>query len=155
MFLVLFALWIIFNGNFTLEIALFGLAISALIYLFSCKFLDFSIRKDIALMKKIFLFFQYAGVLIIEIFKANIATIKLIMSNRYDVEPVLVEFSVHFESTLAKVLYANSITLTPGTITADISEDKYTVHALDKSFVDGINDSKIVEILHRMEEIHE
>jgi len=155
MFILLFVLWIIFNGNFTLEIALFGLAVAALIFLFSCKFLGYSLKKDIRIVKKIGLFCQYVFVLIIEIFKANFATIKLILSNRYNVEPVLVTFDVHFNTDVAKVLFANSITLTPGTITAEIDGDSYRVHALDNSFIDGINEGKIIDILHRMEAVNE
>ena len=37
MFLALFVLWIIFNGNFTLEIALFGIVIASFVYFFACK----------------------------------------------------------------------------------------------------------------------
>ncbi len=94
-------------------------------------------------------------VLCVEIVKANIVTIKMILSHRYDVEPVLVSFNVHFDTKTAKVLFANSITLTPGTITVDVIGDKYTVHALDVSYTDGINKGKIVEILHRMEAVHD
>lgn len=155
MYILLFALWVIFNGNFTIEIALFGLVISAAIYLFCCKFFDFSFKKDINVVKGVGYFFHYLFVLIIEIFKANVATLKLILSNRYEVDPVLVSFDVHFETEIAKVLFANSITLTPGTITAEIDGDTYKVHALDASFVPGINESKIIDILHRMEALHE
>lgn len=155
LYIALFLLWIIFNGNITLEIALFGLVISGLIYIFSCKFMGFSPKRDLLMIKRCGYFFEYVGVLIVEIIKANISTIKLVMSNRYDIDPVLVTFDVHFESEVSKVLFANSITLTPGTITADINGDTYTVHALDESFIFGINKGKIVDILHRMEAVHE
>lgn len=155
MYVLLFVLWIIFNGNITLEIVLFGLVISALIYIFNCKFFDFSIKKDINMIKKLGYFIEYMAVLFVLIIKANIETLKLIVSNRYDIEPTLVTFDVHFESDVTKVLFANSITLTPGTITAEVEGDTYKVHALDESFIDGINEGKIVDILHRMEACHE
>lgn len=151
MYIFLFVLWIIFNSNLTIETTLFGLVFSALIYLFCCKFFDFSIKKDILIAKRVWCFLEYMFVLAIEIFKANISTLKLITSTRYDIEPALVTFDVHFESDIAKVLFANSITLTPGTITAEIEGDTYKVHALDISFVEGIDEGKIVDILHRME----
>lgn len=155
MLILLFVLWIIFNSNLTLEVTIFGVAISLLVYMFSCKFIGHSLKKDIMIFKKAGYFCHYVVTVIIEIFKANLATLKLIVSNRYDVQPVLVTFDVHFESDLAKVLFANSITLTPGTITAEINGDTYRVHALDESFIDGINEGKIVDILHRMEAVHE
>ena len=154
MFLALFVLWIIFNGNFTFEIAMFGLAIAAFVYFFACKCLDYSFKKDILLIKRLIYFMEYVGVLVVEIIKANVATMKLVVSSRYDIDPVLVTFDVHFESEVTRVLFANSITLTPGTITADVDGDTFTVHALDESFVDGIDKGRIVDILHRMEEVN-
>ena len=71
MFLALFVLWIIFNGNFTLEIALFGIVIASFVYFFACKCLDYSFKKDILLVKRIGYFLEYVGVLIVEIIKAN------------------------------------------------------------------------------------
>lgn len=155
MLILLFVLWIIFNSNLTVEVTLFGIAIAAAIYFFCCKFIGYSIKKDILIIKKLGYFCNYLFVLLIEIFKANWATLKLILSNRYEISPVLVTFDVHFDTDTAKVLFANSITLTPGTITAEINGDTYKVHALDESFVDGINEGKIVDILHRMEAVHE
>jgi len=155
MFILLFVLWIIFNSNLTIEITIFGVAISAIIYFFCCKFVGYSVKKDVLIVKKFGYFCCYMMVLIVEIFKANWATLKLIVSNRYNVEPVLVTFDVHFDTDTAKVLFANSITLTPGTITAEVNGDTYKVHALDESFIDGINEGKIVDILHRMEAVHE
>ena len=53
MFLLLFALWLILNGRITLEVCIFGVVICALIYLFMCKFMNFSIKKDLRLMRNI------------------------------------------------------------------------------------------------------
>lgn len=154
MFLFLFILWIIFNGNLTLEIALFGIGVAGGVFLFACKFMGYSVKKDIFIMKKLPYFVLYVLALIWEIIKANIATIKLVLSRRYDVEPVLVKFDIHFDTNMGKVLFANSITLTPGTITVDVKDDTYTVHGLDNSFVDGIDEGRIVNIIRRLEETH-
>lgn len=155
MFLMLFLLWIIFNGSITLEIVLFGIVISGLIYWFGCKFMGMSPKKELLYAKRLGLFLEFMGVLFVEIIKANVSTIKLIVSHRYEIDPVLVTFEVHFESRLSRVLFANSITLTPGTITVDVIGDRYKIHALDSSYIDGIDEGKIVDILRRMEEINE
>lgn len=52
MFIVFFLIWIIFNERVTLEIVLFGLGISALLYLFVVKFMDYSPKKEWAAVKK-------------------------------------------------------------------------------------------------------
>lgn len=155
MFILLLLLWIVFNEKITMEVVLLGMVMSGLVCGFSYKFAGLSLKKEILAYKRAGYLLEYAAILVIEIIKANIATIKVIFSHRYDVEPVLVTFDVHFETRIARVLFANSITLTPGTITVDVIGDKYTVHALDVSYTDGINKGKIVDILHRMEAIHD
>ena len=48
---------------------------------------------------------------------------------------------------------ANSITLTPGTITVSLSDDEYVVHCLDKELAQGIDSSVFVELLKRIENV--
>ena len=59
MFFLFFLVWIIFNGAVTEEIVVFGLVISAAMYAFSCKFMNYSIKKDIGYGKKCFRIIQY------------------------------------------------------------------------------------------------
>ena len=50
-----------------------------------------------------------------------------------------------------RVLYANSITLTPGTITISLTKDEIVVHALRHEYLDGIDSSRLLKILQKME----
>ena len=153
MFLIILALWIIFNGQITTEIVILGLIISAVIYLFLCKVFGFSVKKDIAGIKKTGYMIEYLIVLFIEIVKANIVVGKMMMSAKYDVEPAVVKFRSNLKSEKSRVLLANSITLTPGTITVRLQFDELTVHCLDKSLAEGLNDSIFVKLLERMENL--
>lgn len=136
MFIFYFILWIIFNGQFTVEIALFGVAISAAVYAFTCLFMDFSIQKDIQLIKRIGYFLEYAGVLIWEIIKANIVMAKMIaIKQEYELSPVIFSVHTNLKSKTCRVLLANAITLTPGTISIAVEEDELIVHAVDKSLL--------------------
>lgn len=155
MYLIFFLLWIVFNGKITMEIILIGLIISAAMYAFMCRFMDYGIKKDILFIKMLPLLFKYVAVLIWEIGKANLATIKLIISSRYIIEPVIVHFQTDLKTKAARVILANSITLTPGTITVSLEEDKLVVHCLDKDFSEGLNNSIFVRLLHKMEEMGE
>lgn len=152
MYILFFLVWIIFNGNITVEITVLGLVISAAMYLFACKFMNYSIGRDIAYGKRIFRILQYIGVLVWEIIKANFAVIKLITSSRYDLEPVLVRFKADLRTRQALVVLANSITLTPGTITVSLEGNEYVVHCLDKELAKGMNHSMFVELLKKMED---
>lgn len=151
MFLLYFILWIIFNGNITLEICLFGLVIAAVIFAFVCRFMDYSIRKEIKNYKKVLKFLRYVGILVIEIVKANFAVIHMILSEKEELEPVLVSFKSNMKTPAGRAFLANAITLTPGTITVSLEGTDYVVHCLDKELAEGMDSSVFVELLTDME----
>lgn len=151
MFILILLLWILFNGQLTLEIFLFGLLFASVLYAFICKFFSFSPKKDLALLKKALYVLEYLLVLFIEIIKANVVAGKMILSSRYEIEPAVVKFTTPLKSERARVILANSITLTPGTITVRLQFDEFTVHCLDKSLAKGLNSSIFVKLLMRME----
>lgn len=153
MYFFIFLLWVIFNGKLTWEIVLFGLVLSACIYLFMCRFLDWSIRRDLLLFQSGGLLIWYFCVLLVEIVKANYATIRLVFSGKYEMEPVVVSFQVPIKNQFLRVLLANSITLTPGTITVSLTKDQYVVHCLDKDFSKGLEDSVFVRLIKKMEKV--
>lgn len=151
MYLLFFLLWIIFNGRITTEIVLFGIVIAAALYWFICKFMDFSPKRELMYLKKGGYLIQYLYYLIKEIVAANFATMKLVCSSSKVVEPVLIEFDTHFKNDTSKFLLANSITLTPGTITVSIQGDRFTVHCLDKTLAEGLESSVFVKLLEKIE----
>ena len=153
MFIALFLFWLVFNGRFTVEIAVFGLILSAAILWFMCKFMDYSLEKDFRIVKKSLWMIKYVLILIVEIGKANVGVLKILLSVRYEKEPVLVSFHTDLKSRAARVILANSITLTPGTITVNLIDDYYEVHCLDKSLAAGLDSSIFVKQLKKFEEI--
>jgi len=68
--------------------------------------------------------------------------IYIILPNKR-VSPKIIKVKCSQKSEAAKVLYANSITLTPGTVTIDVSDDVFTVHTLDKSFEESLESKKM------------
>lgn len=152
MFVLFFLLWVIFNGQMTLEIAIFGIVIAALMYAFVCKFMDYSVKKDLFIIRKGLYILQYVFVLIIEVIKANFVAMKFLFAGKkHKPEPALIHFETTLKTKTARVLLANSITLTPGTITVSLEDNRYTVHCLDKSMAEGIDSSVFVRLLARME----
>ena len=71
-----------------------------------------------------------------EVFKANIAVVKLALAPNLDIKPVMTRVAVSVKDDLARTTYANSITLTPGTVTVEVEETGFLIHALDESFAD-------------------
>lgn len=151
MFVLFFLVWVIFNGQLTLEIAVFGVAIAGAMYWFICRFLNYKPAYDLFFCKKAPLLIHYLITLIIEILKANGTVFKMIYSAKYELEPAVVHFRTDLQTTFARVLLANSITLTPGTITVSLEDDLYTVHCLDKQLAQGIDSSVFVKLLERIE----
>ncbi len=151
MFLLLTFLWIVFNGRFTVEVLLFGLAISGAICFFLVRFFGYSFRKEFRAVRLIPDLLIYILILLVEIIKANFTVMKLILFKAKKIEPVVVHFHTDLKSRYAKVLLANSITLTPGTITSSMHDDEYYVHCLDKKLGNGIADSVFVRRLKKME----
>ena len=152
MFLIYFLLWIIFNGRVTLEICVFGAVIAGALLAFSCKFVDYSLAKEVRIYKNIFLLLKYCRLLVVEIVRANVNAIHLIVTQKEEIEPALVHFHTDLRTRAGKAMLANAITLTPGTITVTLEGSEYTVHCLDESMAEGIRNSKFVEYIHRFEE---
>ena len=152
MFLIFFLSWIIFNGQITTEILIFGVVIAAAVFWFVCKFMDYSLKKELKLYRSIGFFLWYFLVLLKEIVVANIDVIKRVYTVEETMEPVIVKFKVNLKSDMTRVLLANSITLTPGTITVALEENEYTVHCLDESLAEGLESSVFVKLLEKYEE---
>ena len=155
MLILFFLLWIIFNGKITTEIVIFGVIIAAVVFAFVCKFTDYSPQKEKRFYRRLGFLSKYAVILVVEIIKANLAVIHMILTDREIMEPALVTFKTDLKSESARVLLANSITLTPGTITVSFENNEFLVHCLDKSLAEGIEESVFVRILEDEEKKEE
>ena len=153
MLLLFFLVWIIFNGRLTMEIALFGIAVAGAVFAFVCRFMEYSLKKELRFYRLMPAFAQYLYYLIKEIVFSNITVSRMILTRKEEMEPVIVHVRTRLKSETARVILANSITLTPGTITVSLTDDKLLVHCLDKSLSEGMEDSLFVRLLQKMEEI--
>ena len=153
MYFLLLAFWIILNGRFTVEIFVLGLIFSAAVYAFVCKFMGLTLRKEVIFWKHTGWVLQYLAVLLKEIMLANLTVLKIVLSPKENVHPVLVSFESPLKNEVLQVVLANSITLTPGTITVRLHENKYEVHCLDQSMAQGLNDSVFVKLLKKWENV--
>jgi len=150
MFFVLLMLWLVFAGSITVSNLVLGALISGLITLFCHFFMGYSSKAFYASLKKLGAMLHYIAVLLSEIVKSNIAVIKLIYSKELP-KPNLVHFRTGLKSDALKVLVANSITLTPGTYTVVLEDDRYAVHALDVSFNDGMEENCFFQMAGKLE----
>lgn len=151
MFILIFAVWLILNGKITLELCVIGLVLSAALFFFLCRFMDYSVRAEIMVFRLAPMMIRYLWVLVQEIVKANLVVLGIILSPEMEPEPALAYFDTDLTSDMARAVLADSITLTPGTITVSVEGNTFCVHCLDKDLAVGLNDSVFVRLLREME----
>jgi multicomponent Na+:H+ antiporter subunit E len=151
MSVLIYGFWVVLNGRITWEIALLGLAVTALTMLFTCKFCDWSLKKEWGLYRCVPQLIAYSGVVIWEIVKANWALGRTVYKKRP--EPVVRTVETKLKSRFARMVLANSITLTPGTITLSLKGNHLTVHCLTDEMAEGLEDTVFEKRLLKMEEL--
>ena len=127
-FLILFAVWLVFSGHFDALHLTLGLACSALVAGFSSELLlpqAPSSRTAVTAGRVL----RYLPWLLYQIVLANLHIVYLVWRPG-QLRPRIVQFKTSLTSDLARAVLGNSITLTPGTITLDIVDDEFTVHAV-------------------------
>lgn len=134
-FVLMFGLWIVLSGKFEPLLLVLGLISSALVAWTSAQLL-FQ-QPDLGqYVKDSFRFTAYVPWLIYQIVLANFHVLKLVLHPRMMelIDPQLITFQTDLKKDISLVTMANSITLTPGTITASVTADGYfKVHAIDQA----------------------
>ncbi|MBQ5973628.1 MAG: Na+/H+ antiporter subunit E [Oscillospiraceae bacterium] len=151
MFFLLLAFWLVLNARVTPETLILGVVLCGAVWAFAVKYLDYSPRAELRAAGWVFFLPVYGAVLIAEIVKANFAVLGLILRPGRRPDPVVVTFRPPLKRRVFQVLLANSITLTPGTITLTLEDGEFTVHCLDESLSHGLGNSVFVRLLARME----
>jgi multicomponent Na+:H+ antiporter subunit E len=132
------SLWLLMSGLYKPLIFSLG-AVSVILTVFFITKMDKVDEHQLGYDIGIFSTFKYLVWLFKEIAKSNIAVTKIILSGDKLQNQKMFEMPVSQKSEIAQVVFANSITLTPGTITVETEDDNFIVHALD--FSDGDMDS--------------
>lgn len=134
---LLFLFWFLLSGHLEPLLLGFGVASVALTFYLSHRMnvIDHE-SYPLHLSYKLPGFYLY---ILKEITKANIDVVKRILKwNSSSIKPQLVDIQQSQTTDLGAVIYANSITLTPGTVTIKLSDDKLLVHALCKESADEL-----------------
>jgi len=135
--ILLFILWVLLSGHFSPLLLGLGVASVALtVFLASRMNVIDHESYPAQLSSKLPVFFVY---IMREIVKANIDVVKrILMPGGKTISPQVVEIPVPQKTDLGRVIYANAITLTPGTVSVELNEDKVLVHALSKEGADDL-----------------
>ena len=155
-FLLLMGIWIIFSGKFDAVHLAMG-AISALfITLISSSFLFLDRGRGAGRrLGEIIRIPGYLVWILYKIFQANLHLLKLALSpgNLKGVDPSILKIKTGLKTDFGKYILANSITLTPGTITVILEGDELLIHSISKETtagaLDGSMERKIARVFER------
>jgi multicomponent Na+:H+ antiporter subunit E len=87
--------------------------------------------------------FVYIPWLLWEIVKSNIDVARIILDPKLPIRPELMRCRAPQRGEVAQVIYANSITLTPGTLTLDLANDEMLIHSLAPEFAEGVESGEM------------
>ena len=139
LFLILLSLWLLMSGHYSILIISLGII--------SCAFCVYVAKRGNLIDDEgLPIFFiprlsNYLIWLFKEILKSNLNTAKVIINGK--VEPETFTVKVSQVTDVAKVTYANSITLTPGTVTTKMQKDVFEVHALNSDFGNDVRTNEM------------
>lgn len=150
--LSLYCLWFILTGFAVSDSSiLFSVITPAIAYLLSVKLINKTegmLAKRRLQLKETLLFTLYFFWLIKEILKSSLAVIKIIWSRKLKIDSTFewidcqkTESKTKLGTELMVILQANSITLTPGTVTLDVKNDMILVHALNQVSIDELKNA--------------
>ena len=132
---VLFAVWLLLSGHFDPLFIVFGV-LTCTVAVWVCARMGVVDRESLP----VHLVGRAAGYvpwLAWEVFKSNLRVARIILAPRPRLDPSIVHFRASQRTDLGRFIYANSITLTPGTVTTGVAGDDMEVHAIVQTEIDG------------------
>ena len=135
MAVVLAILWLVLSGYWYKPVLL-GFGVLAIVIAIGLTIRMGLLDDESAPFSQIIGFAKYWSWLGGEIVKANLYVVRVSLKPDLDIQPVLIRVPVNAKSGLSRATFANSITLTPGTVTLAVENDSFLVHGLDEDLAD-------------------
>jgi len=130
LFFILMVVWILVNNSFSGQIIIVGLILSAIITLLFGA--NLRIFDELKLTPASLVYtLIYLMVFLIELIKSNLDVARRVLTPSLPINPGIVKTKTVLKSKMGRMILANSITLTPGTLTVDIKDDTLYIHWID------------------------
>ncbi len=146
LYLLLFLFWLILSATLDLVIIVTGLLASLLVVFYNYDLIFNPLEATRLTLKTIKRLIVLFFVLIMNIVKSNIEVAKIVLSPKMKIDPGFVSIRQPLKKELNQAFYANAITLTPGTLSIDCSNNEIIVHGLVQSQVKGIEGSSLEKV---------
>lgn len=127
---ILWLLWIVFTASLDPQEVLAGAVVAGLVAVLSEGF-SHGIGANILEPRRLAYLAAYVPYLVKEIVKANFQVARIVIDPRLPIHPGIVCVKTRLKSRLGRMVLANSITLTPGTLSVSMEDDELYVHWLD------------------------
>ncbi|MGD9964323.1 MAG: Na+/H+ antiporter subunit E [Candidatus Izemoplasmatales bacterium] len=151
-FILLLLFWFILSFRIDLVIAIIGFMVSLFVVFFNYDLVfnnsEYS-KLTFRTIKRLFVLFF---VLIFNIAKSNIEVAKMVLSKKMPINPGFVTIKNPLKKELNQALFANAITLTPGTLTVDMNDEEIVVHGLVQDSVKNLDGSSLEKAFMALEE---
>ncbi len=146
--IVLYLFWLVLSGHFNPLLLGLG-AISALLSVWLLRRMDRMDRTPVDPLPTLALI-GYGLWLLGELVRANIDVARRIWDPALPVTPGWTRLRVRLATPLQRTLYANSITLTPGTLTAEVRKDHFVVHYLTREGLESLRKGEMERRIRRL-----
>jgi multicomponent Na+:H+ antiporter subunit E len=127
---LLWLLWIVFTASLAPQELLAG-ALAAAVVAFLSEGFSHGIGANILEPRRLAHLVAYVPYLVKEIVKANLQVARIVVDPRLPIHPGIVRVKTRLKTRVGRMVLANSITLTPGTLTVSVEDDELYVHWLD------------------------
>ncbi len=149
--LALVAFWLLNSGYYTpLILSLGAISIVVVVYIVHRMDVVDHESQPLDLSGKILGYYVWLAK---EVILANISVVKKIWLGKGAISPTLTTITASQKTDMGKVIYANSITLTPGTVTIDLVADQITVHALMREDIQSLQAGEMDRRVSRLENL--
>jgi len=151
MAVIFWLFWVAVSASFRFQELLVGVLVALLVASFNNE-LFFRQRERSALnVRTLLLYLRYTLRLLLAIVQANIQVALIVLSPQMPISPGIIRFARPFKKTMNKVILANSITLTPGTLTVLLEGEDFVVHALTRENAEEVVKWKLGHELAELE----
>ena len=140
MFFLYLFLWLIFSMRLNTEIAVAGAIVSAIVYWFAFSHMGYKPATDYKLLRNLLWGIEYVLILVYETAKATAVVLRVVFSRNIEVDPCIIYFRANLKTDIARVALANSITLTPGSITIALNDGLFCVFCMNGKVAEEIKD---------------
>ncbi len=152
MFITFMLFWIVITGSFEVLQLAVGAMVSLMVIRFNRDILITSRERFLFTWGNISSLFRSALIFIVDVFKANLEVAWLVLNPRMPIKPSMVRFKVNFKKDVSRVILANAITLTPGTLSVLCDEEEFLVHVITEKNAREVSEWYLIKELERMEE---